>query len=148
MPPDDRHIETRTHRHGPVATYQVLVEDFDRIESEAASIGSDLTFAIFWLSEAVTSTFAIPTIPATRLHVFATFEVATGIGYALGGYFLWKWFNNRNSLKKLMNKIRANQIPEFGEAGKELDMADLASLPAGQAGDNSTSECKTSGEGL
>jgi len=133
VPLDDKHIETKPHRHGPVATYQVFVDDFDRIEEEAESIGSDLTFATFWLSEAITSSLALPTVPKDWIHIFSAFEVATFIGYALGFYFLWRWSRQKNSLKRFMDRIRANQIPEFGQAGKELGLADLASLPAGQA---------------
>jgi hypothetical protein len=133
MPLDDKYIEARPHRHGPVATYQVFVDDFDRIEREAQSVGSDLTFAVFWLSEAVTSTFALPAVPSTWLHIFSAFEMAMLAGYGLGLYFLWRWSRQKNSLKQFMDRIRANQIPEFGEAGKELRLSDLANLPAGKA---------------
>lgn len=140
MPIDDNHIETKPHRHGPVATYQVFVDDFNRIEEEAQTIGSDLTFATFWLSEAVTSTFALPTVPATWLHVYSGFEVAMFAGYGFGAYFIWRWSKQKSSLKRLMDRIRANQIPEFGQAGKELRLSDLANLPAEQA-DPGTSAC-------
>jgi hypothetical protein len=134
MPLDDKHIETKPHRHGPVATYQVLVDDFDRIGEEAESIGSDLTFATFWFSEAVTSTLALPTIPSTWIHIFSAFEMAMLAGYGFGFYFLWRWSKQKNSLKRMMDRVRSSQIPEFGEAGKELRLSELASLPAQQAG--------------
>ena len=140
MPLDDRHIETRPHRHGPVATYQVFVDDFDRIEEEAESIGNDLTFATFWLSEAITSTCALPTIPADWIHVFSSFEMAMIAGYGFGLYFLWRWWRQKNSLKKFMARIRSSQIPEFGEAGKELQLGELAGLPASRAEPRTESE--------
>jgi hypothetical protein len=117
MPLDDRHIETRPHRHGPVATYQVFVEDFDRIQEEAESVGSDLTFATFWLSEAATSTFALPTIPNDWLHVFSAFEMAMLAGYGFGFYFLWRWWKHKGSLKRFMDRI--GYVPtRFPSSGK------------------------------
>jgi hypothetical protein len=116
MPLDDKHIEAKPHRHGPVATYQVFVDDFDRIQEEASSIGSDLTFATFWLSEAITSTLALPTVPKDWIRIFSSFEVAMFVGYGFGFYFLYRWWKQKTSLKRFMERIRANQIPEFGDS--------------------------------
>jgi hypothetical protein len=115
MPFDDGHIETKPHRHAPVATYQVFVSDFDRIEEEANSIGTDLNFATFWLSEAITSFLAIPTVPPAWIHIFSSFEMAAIAGYGFGVFFLWRWFRCKNALKRLMDRIRSDQIPEFGK---------------------------------
>jgi hypothetical protein len=128
MPMDESHIETRRHRHGPVETYELFVEDFNRIEGESQSIGSDLTFAVFWLSEAVTSTVAVPALPSSAVRVLNFFLVAIFVGYGMGVYFLWRWYKQENSLKCLMNRIRASQIPQWGQAGKELGVSDFAKL--------------------
>ena len=138
MPLDDKHIETKPHRHGPVSTYQVFVDDFDRIQEEAESIGSDLTFATFWLSEAITSSFALPTVPPERIHVFSTFEMAMLAGYGFGAYFLWRWWKQKRSLKRFMDRIRANQIPEFGDssAGTFSAAAKIEQGPSGAQEEN------------
>lgn len=128
MPIDDTYIQTRRHRHSPVSTYEVFVDEFDRIEIEAENIGSDLTFATFWISEAITSTLALPAIPPSWIHIFSAFLMAMLAGYGFGAYFLWRWSKQKNALKRLMKKIRDSQIPEWGEEGKELRYADIESM--------------------
>src|ERR1700675_3236102 len=91
MPLDDKHIEAKRHRHGPVETYEVFVEDFNRIETEAAVVGSDLTFASIWLSVGVTSTAALPAVPHDWNVFLDVFLMLTLAGYTFGGFFLLRW---------------------------------------------------------
>jgi hypothetical protein len=127
---DASHLPATRHRHGPVSTYEVLVEDFDRIEQEATTVGTDLQFAIFWLSEAITSSVALPTIPNGSIHIFDFFLIAMFAGYGFGVYFLRRWSKQKNSLKRLMDRIRESQVGPMGEQGKELRPSEVASLPA------------------
>jgi len=128
MPLDDAHIETRRHRHAPVETYEVFVEDFNRIETEAETIGTDLTFGSIWISVAITSTAALPTIPNDWNRIFGSFLVATLVGYSLGTYFLLRWHRQKDSLGKLMDRIRSSQIPQWGDERKELRGSELDKL--------------------
>jgi hypothetical protein len=133
MPVEETFIQTRRYRHCAMPTYEVLVDDFDRIEEEAQTIGSDLTFATFWISEALTSTLALPSIPSAWIHIFSAFLMALIVGYGFGAYFLWRWSKQKNALKKLMKKIRDSQIPEWGQDDKELRFSELASMKPVQA---------------
>ena len=128
MPLDDKYIEAKRHRHGPVETYEVFVEDFNRIETEASIIGADLTFASIWLSVGVTSTAALPAVPHDWNIFLDVFLMLTFAGYTFGIFFLLRWRRQKNSLKTLMDRIRACQIPQWGDEGKELRVADLEKL--------------------
>ena len=131
MPVDEEYIPAKRHRHGPVATYEVFVEDFDRVEEEATNVGTDLQFGIFWLSVAITSTFAfITAISEWRVYFF----IAMLVGYGFGAYFYIKWRNQGNALCRLMNRIRASQVGPMGQEGKELGPGEVSNLPATEAG--------------
>jgi hypothetical protein len=125
MPIDDKHIEARRHRHGPIETYEVFVEDFDRIEKEAQTIGSDFNFGSIWLTVAITCTATLTTIPHDWSIIFTCFLSATLVGYTLGAYFLFRWSRQRDTLEALMDRIRACQIPQWGEEGKELRLSEI-----------------------
>jgi hypothetical protein len=133
MPLDDKYIEARRHRHGPVETYEIFVEDFNRIETEAEAIGTNLTFGSIWLSVAITCSAALPSIPRDWLHVFNAFLTFALVGYTLGVYFLIQWKTQKHSLKSLMTRIRASQIPQWGDEGEELKREELEELPSEEA---------------
>lgn len=130
---DNEHIPAKRHRHGPVATYEVFADDFDRIEDEATNVGTDLQFGIFWLSEAITSSFALPNVPRASWNVHTAFLVAMFVGYGFGLYFLVRWRKHANSLKRLMNRIRSCQVGPMGESGRELKPSELETLTNEQA---------------
>jgi hypothetical protein len=125
----DDQIPAARHRLQGVVTYEVLADDFDRIEQEAKSVGTDLQLACALIPVAIALTVTIKTIPIQDLHTYIVFCIVASVCY-LGGVItgVRAWVQ-RGRLSKLMNRIRAQQGGPVGEEGKELRPSELASLP-------------------
>jgi hypothetical protein len=59
MSPDDAHIPAKRYRLREVQTYEVVRDDFDRIETEAMNIGTDFAFATACIPVAITLTVTL-----------------------------------------------------------------------------------------
>jgi hypothetical protein len=121
-------------RHGleHVEIFDVMGDELDTIEREAANIGTDLQFSLVLLPVALSFTAALflTTIPSIRVYV--SFLVVTIISYVVGSWFFVRWSRQRGTLKRLLQKIRDRRVGPVGEAGKERTPAQLAELPASE----------------
>src|SRR5439155_6527816 len=91
FPMTNEHINVKRHRLEHVDVYEVFGDELDRIEQEAATIGTDLQFALFWLPIAVTltATLILTNIPNERVHT--GFLIFTIMSYGFGVYFVIRW---------------------------------------------------------
>ena len=128
FPMTNEHITVKRHRLEHVDVYEVFGDELDRIEQEAATIGTDLQFALFWLPIAVTltATLILTNIPNERVHT--GFLIFTIMSYGFGVYFVIRWLRQIGSFKRLLSKIRDRQVGPIGEEGKEIkDVTELSS---------------------
>jgi len=120
---------------GEIPSYEVLADDFDRIEDEAQDVGLAFHFAIFCLSVAITLCITLATVPVENWIVKSIFICVILGGFVLGLFFLILALRQRDRLKKMMQKIRDRQIPpELGQKGD----AESQELPS-ESADGSTS---------
>lgn len=125
-------IPAKRHRLPHVEIYEVTGDELDNIEREAATIGTDLQFALVLLSAALsfTATLVLTTIPSQRR--FESFLIITVIAYILGLSFGIRWLRQREPFKECLRKIRDRRVGPIGQEGKELNAGDLAELPASE----------------
>lgn len=128
----DDYPRLKRFRLGEIPSYEVLVDDFDRIEDEAQDVGLAFHFAIFCLSGAFTLSVTLATVPIANWHVKATFLLAMCGGYIMGSFFLVLALRQRDRLKKMMQKIRDRQIAPLGEKDGELGPSEAENLPSGE----------------
>jgi hypothetical protein len=131
----DDYPRVKRFRLGEIPSYEVLVDDFDRIEDEAQDVGLAFHFAVFCLSGAFTLSITLATVPIASWHVKATFLLAMCGGYVVGSFFLVLALRQRDRLKKMMQKIRDRQIAPLGEKDSELGPSELQQLPS-EAGES------------
>jgi fructose-specific phosphotransferase system IIC component len=131
----DDYLRVKRFRLGEIPSYEVLVDDFDRIEDEAQDVGLAFHFAVFCLSGAFTLSITLATVPIASWHVKATFLLAMCGGYVVGSFFLVLALRQRDRLKKMMQKIRDRQIAPLGEKDSELGPSELQQLPS-EAGES------------
>jgi hypothetical protein len=125
-------IPAKRHRLEHVELFEVLGGELDQIEQEAATLGTDLQFALVLLPIALsfTVTLVLTTIPTERK--FNAFLIVTILAYIAGLYCAKRWWQHRGGLKKLFQEIRERRVGPVGEEGKELNPAELAELPASE----------------
>jgi uncharacterized membrane protein YraQ (UPF0718 family) len=125
-------IPAKRHRLEDVEIYEVTGDELDRIEQEAATIGTDLQFALVLLPVALSLTAALflTTIPSIRVYV--TFLVIMIIAYVFGAWFFIRWSRERGTFTRLLGKIRQRRVGPVGEEGKERTPAQLAELPSSE----------------
>jgi hypothetical protein len=126
---DDDRIPAARHRISRIVTYEVPADDFNRIEQEASTVGSDMQFATFGLSAALTFTLALLTVPIASERTFDVFFMLMLGGYGMGAYCGMRAWKQRGYLRRFMQNIRAMQEGPLGEEGKEIKPAELANMP-------------------
>lgn len=126
---DNDRIPAARHRLKQIVTYEVPADDFNRIEQEASTVGSDMQFAIFGLGVALSITFTLLTVPMASERKFEVFFMLMLFGYGMGVYCGQRAWKQRGHLRRFMQGIRAMQEGPLGEEGKEIKAAELASLP-------------------
>jgi len=135
MNQNDPYIRAKRYSVREVQTYEVLVTDFDNIESEATNVGTDLTFAVACISVAITIALTLLSVPIPSGTVFTIFSAFLAVCAILGLNFAVKAYRQRGRLKKLMQKIREYQTLPLGEKGGELGAAELGNLPSEEGGE-------------
>lgn len=125
---DDQIPATRYRLEG-VRTYEVLVDDFDRIEEEASQVGTSLQFAMACIPVGIALTVTILTVQIPNERLYDGFFMFMLGSYGFGIFHGLQAWKQRGHLKKLMARIRARQGPPLGDQGKEFRAAELASLP-------------------
>lgn len=125
---NEDHIPIERYRLGKLRSYEVLVEKFESIETEAMNIGTDLTFSVACISIAVTLTATLPQGSITNKPLYDVFLFAAIICWIEGARFGLKAYRQRGRLKILMQGIRDSQIPPLGEKGSELAPAEEQAL--------------------
>jgi hypothetical protein len=130
MPLDQ--IPIKRFRLGEMQSYEVLVSDFNRIQSEAMSIGTDFAFAVALIPVAVTFTTTLAVATISLAWVRESFTLLMYVCYILGLYFAVRAFRQRGRLKTFMQTIRDAQVPPLGEKGGEIGPSELESLPSGE----------------
>jgi hypothetical protein len=127
--PNDQ-IPIERYRLGKMRSYEVLVSDFERIESEAMSIGTDLAFAFLCIPVGITLSVTLLTVTITDRLVKDPFLLFMFACYILGGYFGVRAFRQRGRLKTFMQAIRDSQVAPLGEKGSEIGLSELEALPS------------------
>ena len=123
-------IPAKRHRLAHVDIFEVTGDELDNIEREAANIGTDLQFSLVLLPIAVSFTLTLVLTTIASPRVYSSFFIITLLTYVLGIYFGIRWFRQRGSFKKLLQKIRDRSVGPIGQEGKELNAAELAELPS------------------
>lgn len=134
MNPDDAHIPAKRYRLREVETYEVVRDEFNRIETEAMNIGTDFAFATACIPVAITLTITLYTVTIADRMVKDAFMLLTFTCYILGSYFAVRAWRQRGHLKNFMQRIRDNQVAPFGEKDGELEPSELQKLPSVEAG--------------
>ena len=132
--PDDAHIPAKRYRLREVQTYEVVLDDFDRIETEATNIGTDFAFATACIPVAITLTVTLLTVTITQKSVRDAFLFLMFSCYILGLRYAVGAWRSRGRLKKFMQGIRDNQVAPLGEKDGELEPSELQNLPSEEAG--------------
>ncbi len=127
---NDDQIPIERFRLGKLRSYEVLINDFDRIESVAMTIGTDFAFATACLPVALMLTVTLVTVPIQAWNVKGPFFLLMYTCYILGLFFSVRAYRQRGSLKKFMQDIRDNQVAPLGEKGNELGPDELLDLPS------------------
>lgn len=127
--PDDR-IPIERFRLGKMQSYEVLVSDFNRIESEAKSIGTDIAFATACIPVAITLHITLKMVAIPDPSVKYPFLLLMYACYILGAYFGVRAYRQRGRLKAFMQTIRDAQVAPLGEKGSEIGPDELEALPA------------------
>ena len=138
-PSQDDYPRVKRFRLGEIPSYEVLADDFDRIEDEAQDVGLAFHFAIFCVSVAITLCIALATVPVDNWIVKSIFILVIFGGFVLGSFFLIVALRQRDSLRKMMQKIRDRQVAPLGEKDSELGPSELQQLPS-EKGDTATEE--------
>ena len=125
---DDR-IPAARHRLKQIVTYEVPADEFDRIEQEASTVGTDLQFATLLLSTAVSFTVTLCTVAIANERVYEFFIMITIVGYVVGAFCGVRGWKQRGQLNRLISKIRSSQVGPVGEEGKEIKPTELDTLP-------------------
>ena len=129
IPMTDEHILVRRHRAEHAELYDGFGEELDQIE-KPTGVGTDLQFATFWFSTAITSTAALPGIPETSTRYWTVFLLLMIVGYTFGVYFLIRWRIQNKGLTELFLRIRTRPVGPVGEEGKEIRPEILTELPS------------------
>ena len=119
-PSQDDYPRVKRFSLGEIPSYEVLADDFDRIEDEAQDVGLAFHFAIFCVSVAITLCIALATVPVDNWIVKSIFILVIFGGFVLGSFFLIVALRQRDSLRKMMQKIRDRQVAPLGEKDSEF----------------------------
>ena len=133
---DEEHIPATRHRLKRVDTYEITVGDFNRIKSEAGNVGTHLQFCIALIPLAISLWLTLATVPIPPDHT-KTYYTILSLSVVFGSLGLFHGvcaFRQRGNFNRMMEDLRSLQTAPFGSEGNELKPADLAILPAQQAG--------------
>jgi len=139
---EDDYTRIKRFRLGEVPSYEVLADDFDRIEDEALDVGLHFHFAILCLSVAITIAITLATVPIASVLVKLIFINVMAVGLVLGAFLLILAIRQRGRLHKMMQRIRDRQVAPLGEKGKEIGPAESQELPSEAADADSSEEAK------
>jgi hypothetical protein len=127
---DDDQIPIERYRLGKLRSYEVLINDFTRIQDVATTIGTDLAFAFAFIPLAIALTITLKTVSIPDSNVKTPFLCLMFISYIAGAYFAVRAYRQRGHLKKFMQAIRDTQVAPLGEKGSELGPSELQTLPS------------------
>ena len=132
MPVNGENIPAKRHKLEQVEIFEVTGDEIDSIEREAVNVGTDLQFCLVLIPVALTlfATLFLTTITNPRVYI-VFFIVAFG-SLVFGIYFAVRWFPERRSFKKCLDKIRNRRVGPVGQEGKELAVGELADLPSSE----------------
>lgn len=130
---EPQQLPAKRYSLGPVETYEVPRTDFDRIETEASSIGTGMAFACACLPVALALTVTLATVDIPAWSEKGTFILLTFGFYIAGLYFSVVAYRQRGHLRNLMNALRDRQVAPLGEKGDELGASQLDTLPSEKA---------------
>lgn len=101
----DTTVKIRRGRVDCVTLYEVSESELDQLEAGSPAT-LQLNFAIFCFSMAMTSVTSLLTANFRSDKWMIAFMVATIVGAILGTFFSVAWFRNRNSVQKIIQRIR------------------------------------------
>lgn len=101
----DSTVKVRRGRVDCVTLYEVSESELDQLEGGSPAT-LQLNFAIFCFSMAMTSGTSLLTASFSSDKWMIAFMVATIVGVILGAFFAVAWFRNRNSVQKIVQRIR------------------------------------------
>ena len=101
----DSTVKVRRGRVDCVTLYEVSESELDQLEAGSPAT-LQLNFAIFCFSMAMTSGTSLLTANFKSDKWMIAFMVATIVGAILGAFFSVAWFRNRNSVQKIIQRIR------------------------------------------
>ncbi len=127
---NDDQIPIERFRLSKLRSYEVLVNDFDHIETVAMTIGTDFAFAMACIPVALALTVTLATVTIQSWNTKGSFLLLTYVCYVAGAYFSVRAFRQRGSLKKFMKTIRDSQEPPLGEKDSEIGAKELQDLPS------------------
>jgi hypothetical protein len=132
MPPPADHTSIKRFRRGGLASYEVMRDEFESIESEAANLGSYLQAAIFCFPIAITITITLLTVPLADGFKKDAFFLTMLSAYVFGCFFAYGAWRQRGRFRRFMQKISANQVEPLGEKGQEVGPAELQNQESGE----------------
>jgi ABC-type multidrug transport system fused ATPase/permease subunit len=133
MPSNGEHIPIRRHSINQLETYDVAVDDLDRIEAECKNVGQDLQFASNSLSFGISFLIALIFTTIDSPKVFACFFAVMVLMFVLSVYFGIRYYRTKETVQSTIQRIKERQVGPVGEEGSELSPKVLANLPVGQA---------------
>ena len=130
----DPHIPAKRYFIREVQTYEVLVTDFNNLESEATNVGTDFSVAAACIPVAVALTVTLLTVSIQNIKLFESFFCVTFLCWAMGIIYGFKAWRGRGHFTKAMQRIRDYQMPPLGEKDEELAPSELQNLPSEEEG--------------
>src|SRR5260370_37961765 len=108
-------IPAKRHRLEDVEIYEVTGDELDRIEQEAATIGTNLQFALVLLPIALSLTTALFLTTISSIRVYVTFLVIMIIAYVFGAWFFERLSRDRVTFTHFLGKLRSRLLRQLGE---------------------------------
>ena len=116
------------HRYRGLVLYEITGEQLNELETEALTVGEDLTFAVVALTAALSFLISLLTTKIESDRTFQFFLIVTILGFVGAFYFGIRWFRRRGAFKQAVGRIRQEAGP-LGEEGEEIKREELESLP-------------------
>lgn len=104
-------LKVRRGRVDSVDLYEIKDTELDVLE-KGGPAETNLNFAVFAISTAITAFVALMTAEIKVLEVKVGFIVAVVVGVVLGLYWIVSWWKTRGEVKKLCDRIRQRIPPE------------------------------------
>ena len=135
MAGNEEKIEILRHRISHLESYEVTLDELQRLQYEDPQRSYELTFSLTALSVALAILIPLvigepPKISNLRFSIFVALIV---VGFVFFLFFGIRWLNNLRQRNSLFVKIRARQIGPVGEKGAEIPASELAELPSEDA---------------